>query len=118
MKTDTPQTIYLKDYRQPPYRILETALTFHLGDDETLVEGRFQVECTSDEVADEPLELDGAELELRSIHIDGEEVDPGRLTFGAETLTIADVPAKFELTTTVAIHPEKNTSLEGLYRGR
>ena len=116
MKTDTPQTIYLKDYRQPPYRILETALTFHLGDGETLVEGRFQVERTSDEVAGEPLELDGAELELRSIRIDGEDVDQARLTFGPETLTVADVPAKFELTTTVAIHPEKNTSLEGLYR--
>ena len=116
MKTDTPQTIYLKDYRQPPYRILETALTFHLGDDETLVQGRFQVERTSDELAGEPLELDGAELELRSIHIDGEDVDHARLTFGPETLTVADVPAKFELTTTVAINPEKNTSLEGLYR--
>ena len=60
-------------------------------------------------MAGEPLELDGAELELRSIHIDGEDVDM-RLTFGPETLTVADVPAKFELTTTVAINPEKNTS--------
>ena len=75
MKTDTPQTIYLKDYRPHPYRIRETALTFLLGDNETIVEGRFEVELTSDESKGEPMVLDGAELELRSIEIDGTKVD-------------------------------------------
>ena len=117
MKTDTPQTIYLKDYRPHPYRIRETALTFLLGDNETIVEGRFEVELTSDESKGEPMVLDGAELELRSIEIDGTKVDESRLTIETETLTIADVPTTdFVLKTKVAIHPEKNTSLEGLYR--
>ena len=117
MKTDTPQTIYLKDYSPHAYRIVETALTFHLGDSETLVEGRFQVELTSEDSKGQPMVLDGAELELRSIEINGIEVEESRLQVETETLTIADVPdSAFELTTRVAIHPEKNTSLEGLYR--
>lgn len=117
MKTDTPQTIYLKDYRPHAYRIVETDLTFHLGDNETVVEGRFQVELTSEASNGEPMVLDGAELELRDIQINGVDVDPSRLTTEVETLTISDVPTEsFELTTRVAIHPEKNTSLEGLYR--
>ena len=116
MKTDTPQTIYLKDYRQPDYHISKTHLTFHLGDNETLVEGRFEVVQTENGEAGAPLLLDGAELELRSVKVDGQDVDKSRLTFGHETLSIADVPATFILETQVAIDPENNTSLEGLYR--
>lgn len=116
MKTDTPQTIYLKDYLQPDYRIVTTHLTFHLGDNETLVDGRFEVVQTDGAKTDAALLLDGAELELRSILIDGEPVDKSRLTFGNETLSIADVPTSFVLETRVAIDPENNTSLEGLYR--
>ena len=35
-----------------------------------------------------------------------------------ELLSIQDVPAQFELSCVTEIVPEKNTSLEGLYRSR
>ena len=56
--------------------------------------------------------LDGDELELVSLLLDGEKT---RYTVDGETLTIADVPDAFTLETVTRIDPQKNTKLEGLY---
>ena len=90
MKTDTPQTIYLKDYA-------------------TLAMRR------NPAIAAQPLILDGEELETLSVAVDGEKV-----LFSAtpNTLTIADVPDAFTLQTVVRIDHDANTGLSGLYRSR
>ncbi|MEW6690513.1 MAG: aminopeptidase N, partial [Pseudomonadota bacterium] len=62
-----------------------------------------------------PFELDGEELELLSLALDGEqagyEVTP-------EKLTIAPVPDAFTLETVSRVVPQKNTRLEGLYAAK
>jgi len=66
------------------------------------------------------MELDGEDLDLRAIDIDGTALAAGEgYALGAkEGLTLLSPPAgdKFTLTTTVAIKPQENTQLSGLYK--
>ncbi|MFT5041672.1 MAG: aminopeptidase N [Hyphomicrobiaceae bacterium] len=62
-----------------------------------------------------PLELDGRELKLVSVTLDGVDLGPNEYELYDEGLRIPDVPLIFHLKTVVRIHPSTNTSLEGLY---
>ena len=110
-------TIYLKDYRVPDYLIDTTELRFELHEDHTVVRSRLALRRNPD--ADDgpaPLVLDGSELELRGLRIDGRELKSADYLREAEQLVIASVPSQFVLECETVIHPERNTSLEGLYK--
>jgi len=62
-----------------------------------------------------PLQLDGTELELQSVSVDGLLLDESLYTVSAEHLTIDSLPEHCELTIVVHINPLANTALEGLY---
>src|SRR5690606_38580719 len=64
----------------------------------------------------QPPELDGEELELLAIALDGEPLRPGRYDYDGQRLRVHGVSAACELRTRVRIHPATNTRLEGLYR--
>ena len=112
MKTDTPQTIYLKDYTPPAFLVDTVALDFVIAAGGTTVTSTL-VMRRNPAVAAQPLVLDGEELETLSVAVDGEKV-PFSAT--PNTLTIADVPDAFTLQTVVRIEPDANTGLSGLYR--
>ncbi len=114
MKTDTPQTIYLKDYTPPAFLIDTVDLDLNIGSAGTTV-GATLAMRRNPAVTAQPLVLDGDELETLSVAVDGEKV-PFSVTPG--TLTIADLPAAFTLQTVVRIAPDKNTRLSGLYRSK
>ena len=63
-----------------------------------------------------PLELDGEDLDLQDITIDGWQVAETSLTVTEAGLTVENVPDQFTLATRVIINPKDNTRLEGLYR--
>src|SRR2546428_7108970 len=108
MREPQPKTIYLKDYTPPAFRVETVELDVDLRDDQALVRARLLVKRN----AAGPLVLDGDELELVSVSIDGRsarhEVTPAQLT-------VYDVPDRFTLETVSRIVPQKNTKLEGLY---
>jgi len=112
MKTDTPPTVYLKDYTPPAYLIDTVDLDFSIETGGTTVSATLAMR-RNPAVAAQPLVLDGDELETLSVAVDGKNV-PFSAT--ADTLTIADLPAAFTLHTVVRIDPDKNTRLSGLYR--
>jgi aminopeptidase N len=64
---------------------------------------------------DQPLSLDGEALELLSVRIDGQLVSHDRLHRDDNSLRIDAPPAVFVLETQVAIAPQANTELSGLY---
>ena len=105
----TPKTIHLKDYTPPAFLVPHVELDVDIRDDHALVKARLQVKRNA---GSGPLLLDGDELELVSVSLDGRtprhEVAPDRLT-------IHDVPDAFTLETVTRIVPQKNTKLEGLY---
>ena len=118
MRDAQPRTIFLKDYEAPAYGISHTALHFELFDDHTLVHAELRFERNAKAPADAALELNGVDLELLKLAIDGQELDSEAYALGDETLRIANVPAQGVLTSTVRLRPQDNTSLEGLYRSR
>ncbi len=116
MKTDTPQTIFLKDYTEPNHWIDNVDLRIELGEQETLVHSTLSMRRNPNRPADAALVLDGQDMELRAISINGDALAESDYVIGQETLTIAETPDAFQLVTTVAIKPQENTALEGLYK--
>lgn len=112
----TPSAIYLKDYNPPAFLMVSVELVFELDDDDTLVHSLLKLQRNPAFVdSNAALQLDGQELELVSIAIDGEVLPTSAYVIVKEKLSIADVPDEFELAITTRIHPAANTALEGLY---
>lgn len=117
MRTDQPVAIYLKDYQAPDYLIDQTHLSFELFDDHALVHSRLQMRRNPEPDNSLPaLRLDGQELELQSIAVNGEALKAEEYRVDQDSLTLLSPPAEFELTITVRIYPAQNTALEGLYQ--
>jgi aminopeptidase N len=110
MREAQPKTIHLKDYSPPPFLISRVSLDVEIRDDDALVKATLAVKRNG--AADAPLVLDGDELELVSLRLDGKEF-PHKVA--PESLTLENVPDAFTLETVTRIVPQKNTKLEGLY---
>ena len=117
MRTETEHTIYLKDYAPSPYRISVVDLDFRILADSTRVRAQLTVEPREDTAPGTPLVLDGDQLRLSSIAIDGAPLMLADYAADENGLTIAEPPhRRFILETEVMIQPEGNTKLMGLYR--
>jgi aminopeptidase N len=115
--TATPQTTYLSDYKVPDHLVPEVRLFFDLEAGDTRVKASLHIEPNPAGVQGAPLVLHGGDQELLSLKLDGITVSEQRYRREGETLTIPDVPAEpFTLQLETRLHPEKNTTLEGLYR--
>jgi len=121
LRDSQPKTIRLEDYKPPLYLIDKTELRFELGDDETLVKAALQFRRNPNaeaSAAESTLRLHGQELDFRSLAIDGLALSADQYQLGAEELVIHQVPEQFLLESVVAIKPQENTSLEGLYKSQ
>ncbi len=119
MRDAQARSVYLSDYRVPDYLIDTTALHFRLGENETRVRSTLALRRNPAAApGPAPLQLHGVDLELLSLQIDGRELRANEFRRDGELLTIAQVPEKFTLQCETRIHPESNTSLEGLYKSR
>ncbi|MFD2644488.1 aminopeptidase N [Pseudomonas japonica] len=117
MRTEQPQVIYLKDYQAPEYLIDETHLTFELFEDHTLVHAQLVMRRNPARGAGlPPLVLDGQQLELLSVALDDQPLSAADYQLGDSHLTLQPKAAQFTVDTSVRIHPESNTALEGLYK--
>ncbi|MCQ4256583.1 aminopeptidase N [Stutzerimonas stutzeri] len=117
MRTEQPKVIHLKDYQAPDYLIDETHLTFELYEDRTLVHAQLVMRRNPDAGAGlPPLQLDGQDLELISLALNDRQLGLGDYQIAEESLTLQPDAASFTLDSTVVIHPESNTALEGLYK--
>ncbi len=105
-----PQTkaIHLTDYTPPAFRVGSIELDVDIRDDHAVVTAKLEIRRNSAG----PLVLDGDELELVSVTLNGK---PVRHEVTPEKLTVPDVPDAFTLQTVSRIVPQKNTKLEGLY---
>lgn len=113
---DSPKTIYARDYRPPAFLIETVDLRFDLDPACTRVKsilGVYRNPASVDRPRD--LLLDGEQLKLVNLGMDGVELPPGRFQVSDTGLTVFEVPDAFTLQVETEIHPELNTSLEGLY---
>ncbi|KMN13269.1 aminopeptidase N [Pseudomonas weihenstephanensis] len=117
MRTEQPKMIYLKDYQAPEYLIDETHLTFELFEDHTLVHAQLVMRRNPARGAGlPPLALDGQQLELLSVKLNDLELTAQHYQLTDSHLTLHPQTEQFVLDTSVKIHPESNTALEGLYK--
>jgi aminopeptidase N len=107
--------VHLADYRPPAWRIPSAELQFELDPEATEVLARLVLSPDPAQPG-EPLELDGEELELLAITLDGQPLPPERYEYDGQRLRVHGVAADCVLETRVRIHPAANTRLEGLYR--
>ena len=116
MREPTPKTIFLKDYTPPAFLISTVELEVEIRDEDAIVRARLMLARNPDATDKAaPLVLNGDELTLQSIAIDGRKLKDGEYSVDAAKLTIAGAPDSFKLETVVTIVPQKNTKLEGLY---
>jgi aminopeptidase N len=108
MREAQANAIHLKDYSPPAFSVDSVELDVDMRDDHALVRAQLEVRRN----APGPLVLDGDELELVSVRVNGKE---SRHSVTAEHLTLPEVPDRFTLETVTRIVPQKNTKLEGLY---
>ncbi|WP_447649600.1 aminopeptidase N [Pseudomonas abietaniphila] len=117
MRTEQPKMIYLKDYQAPEYLIDETHLTFELFDDHSLVHAQLVMRRNPARGAGlPPLVLDGQLLELLSVKLADVDLTASDYELTPDSLTVQPKSETFTLDTSVKIHPETNTALEGLYK--
>ena len=112
MRTDTPKTIYLKDYTPYPFKIEALELNFDIRDGHTIVTATSEVERV-DKRAKE-IFLNGEDMELLSVKIGGQAINDYEQS--DESLRIPCAADKFTLQIQTKIVPEENTRLEGLYK--
>ena len=118
MRKDTGQIFRIEDYRPCDYTIPTTDLAFVLDRGETLVTAELAIERRQGVEAGTPLVLDGDELDLVSLAIDGTPADPAAFEAGPQGMTIARPPrdGNFRLTIVTRLDPARNGTLMGLYR--
>jgi aminopeptidase N len=109
MREPQARTIHLKDYAPPAFRIDTVELDVEIKEDHAIVKAKLNVLRSGPPA---PLLLDGDEVELMSIKVDGREP---RYDVTPERLTVHDLPERATVETVSRIVPQKNTKLEGLY---
>ena len=112
-----PTAVYLKDYTPPDYRIDTVELKFDLGEETTRLHSRLQMESQYDPAQGErPLVLQGHDVALVSVVLDGRTLDAADYQINPDSLVIHRVPTAFTLELVTELRPQDNTSLMGLYK--
>ena len=115
MRTDTPVTVYRKDYQPYPYDIPEVSLGFDLVPESTEVRCVMQVRRKPGASADAALVLDGEELELVSVGVDGSPLPADRYHLAEHSLALYGLPETATVEIVSRCKPAANSTLMGLY---
>ena len=109
---EADQTVYLKDYQKPSFLVDSIYLDIQVYDEHSQVDAVLELTRQTDG----DLVLLGRDLELKSVVLNGQQLSQEQYTLDAEQLVIRNAPNQIKLETSVVIHPESNTQLEGLYQ--
>ena len=99
------------DYQPPSARVETADLDIRIFDDRTFVTTTLALTRTGDG----PFILNGRDLTLHEISIDGRILDEADWPVSADGLSFDDLPERCVLSIRSECHPETNTALEGLY---
>ncbi len=114
MRTDTPQTIYRKDYTPPSFWVDTVEMGFDLDPEATRVATRLTMRRNPASPS-KNLVLYGEGLHLVQLRMNGKALTKRGYTLGHGTLEIFNAPDKLTLEIETLTHPSLNTSLMGLY---
>jgi aminopeptidase N len=116
MRTENPPAVRLEDYRPPDWLVETVNLDVSLHPHRTRVRAKLKLKPNPAGTAPAPVVLDGEDLTLCSLKLDGEALAADRYQLADKRLTIAQPPQRpFELDIETVIDPTANTQLSGLY---
>jgi aminopeptidase N len=106
--------IRLIDYRSPAWRMDTVDLEFDLDVEATIVRARLQLiqDLAQSEVE---LRLDGQDIELLEIHVDGRRLSAGEFSISDHALHVPGLRGKALVETRSRIRPIANSAMQGLY---
>jgi aminopeptidase N len=107
------EKIYLTDYKSPEFTVNSVNLDFQLNEDFCRVVAKSEMKKLSPTAT---LQLNGEEMKLISVKINGEALKESQYQLTAEELIIPQIPDTFTLEIETQLEPQNNTSLEGLYK--
>lgn len=105
--------VYLKDYTPPSFLIPNINLSIELSHKKTRITSILEIIknfATSSELI-----LNGENLELEAISIDGKKLSQSEYKLDEKSLTLKLSKNQHSIEIITVIHPEKNLSLEGIY---
>lgn len=112
MRTDTaPTPTLLSDYTSPSHELTSVYLDFNLEPEATTVRSKLEVK----RLRDEPLVLNGENIDLKSVKLNGKALKRSQYKLDQETLTLAKTPENFTLEIETVCNPSANSTLMGLY---
>lgn len=114
MNESSAKVKYLAEYAPCDFEILSTDLVFRLKTDSTIVISTLKLKKTP-LAATSQLVLNGIDLKLLEIKLDGQPLGKEHYFKDTQSLTILACPEEFELRIEVEINPQANKALEGLY---
>jgi aminopeptidase N len=116
MRTEEPRPVRLQDYRPPDWLIATVELDASLHPTATTVRAKLKLKPNA-AGAPAPLVLDGEDLQLRSLALDGKPLPAENFVATPDKLTIAQPPNRpFTLEIETVLDATANTQLMGLYR--
>jgi aminopeptidase N len=115
MHTDTHQAIYRKNYAVPNFHVETVEMGFDLDPVATRVATRLTMKRNPAVGPGASLELYGDELTLLQLRMNGTLLTKRSYRLDRGGLQIANAPDRVILEIETLVHPDKNTSLMGLY---
>jgi aminopeptidase N len=115
--SEQPQVIRREDYTAPAFLIETVELVFDLDREATTVTSRLSLKANPDRDsgAGDLVVLDGEDMKLLSVAIDGAALAAGDYQVDATTLQFKAPSEQFVVEIQTGISPVNNTRLEGLY---
>ena len=102
---------YRADYQPAACKVITAGLDISIFDDRTFVTTTLELE----RVSEAPFLLNGRDLTLHELSIDGRILDEADWPVTEAGLSLEGLPARCVVRTRAECHPESNTALEGLY---
>ncbi len=118
MRSSQGQAVHLKHYREPDYWVKTVDLNIQLEPEATRVTANLSLQRNKQVKSDCPVRLDGDEVVLKSVSIDGKRLSTSDYQQTDAELVLKTVPKKrsFKVTIETEVNPTANTKLMGLYR--
>ena len=114
MKEGQPKLTRLDEYAFPAYVTDETRLKFDIEDGRTRVSSELDIRKVREDSTE--IYLNGEELELVSVSVDGRRISENEYSVDDFGMTIFGLGETHTIQIVTEVVPEQNTALEGLYK--